>query len=197
MSSRGWRSNENGGEGETEPVVEPLIHLVIPFAALTLYGLEWREALPLALLALLPDLDVFLHVHRSMSHSLVVVSLVGLPLLMLAYRLKASRVGWLVLLAVASHIALDVFAGYTPILWPLYGNSVWIQTELMAQISSIPTLIPALKIAMEPTRFIPFQSIDAPLLTGKGLIISMVLILPILVKALGKKMDDESRIHPI
>ena len=167
--------------------MEPLIHLVIPFAALTLYGLEWREAFPLALLALLPDLDVFIHVHRSMSHSLVVVSLVGLPLLMLAYRLKASRVGWLVLLAVASHIALDVFAGYTPILWPLYGNSVWIQTELMAQISSIPTLIPALKIAMEPTRFIPFQSIDAPLLTGGGLIISIILIMPILVKILGER----------
>jgi len=167
--------------------VEPLIHLVIPFTALTLYGLEWRKALPLALLAQLPDLDVLFHVHRSMSHSLVVVSLVGLPLLMLAYRLKTPRVGWLVLLAVASHIALDVFAGYTPILWPLYGNSVWIRTELMAQISSIPTLIPALKIAMEPTRFIAFESIDAPLLTGEGLIISMMLILPVLVKALEKK----------
>ena len=167
--------------------MEPLIHLVVPFTALTLYGLEWRKALPLALLAMLPDLDVFFHVHRSMSHSLVVISLVSLPLLMLAYRLKNPRVGWLGLLAVASHIALDVFAGYTPILWPLYENSVWIQTELRAQISSTPTLTPALKIAMEPTRFIAFRSLDAPLFTGEGLIISMVLVLPLLFKVFGER----------
>lgn len=166
--------------------MEPLIHLVVPFTALTLYGLEWRKALPLALFALLPDFDVFFRVHRSMSHSLVVISLVGLPLMMLAYRLKNPQAGWLGLLAVASHIALDVFAGYTPILWPLYGNSVWIQTELRAHISSTPTLIPVFKVAMEPTRFAAFQSLDTSLLTGGGLIISVVLILPILVKVLGK-----------
>jgi len=176
--------------------MEPLLHLVMPFTALTLYGLEWRKALPLALLALLPDFDVLFHVHRSMSHSLVVISLVGLPLLMLAYRLNNPQIGWLGFLAVYSHIALDVFAGYTPILWPLYGNSVWIQTELRAYISSTPTVIPALNVAMKPTQFIAFQSIDAPLLTGKGLIISIILILPILVNVLGKKGKDESRIHP-
>ena len=177
--------------------MEPLIHLVVPFTALIISGLEWRKALPLALLALLPDLDALFHVHRSMSHSLVVISAVGLPLLVLTYRLKISRVGWLGLLAVASHIALDVFTGYTPILWPLYGNSVWIQTELMAHISSTPTLTPVLKIALEPIQFIAFQSLDAALLTGKGLIISVILILPILINVLGKKGNDESRIHPL
>lgn len=175
--------------------MEPLIHLVVPFTALTLYGLKWREALPLALLALLPDLDALFHVHRSMSHSLVVISAVGLPLLVLAYRLKIPRFGWLGLLAVASHIALDVFAGYTPILWPLYGDSVWIRTELMAHISSTPTLTPVLKIAMEPTRFIAFQSMDAPLFTGEGLIISVVLILPILINILGKKGNTEAHAY--
>ena len=167
--------------------MEPLLHLVVPFTALTLYGLEWRKALPLALLALLPDFDVFFRVHRSMSHSLVVISLVGLPLLMLAYRMKTPQAGWLGLLAVYSHIALDVFAGYTPILWPLYGKSVWIQTELMAHMSSAPTLTPVFKVAMEPTRFNAFQSMDAKLFTGGGLIISVILILPILVKVLGER----------
>ena len=167
--------------------MEPLLHLVVPFTALTLYGLEWRKALPLALLALLPDFDVFFRVHRSMSHSLVVISLVGLPLLMLAYRMKTPQAGWLGLLAVASHIALDVFDGYTPVLWPLYGNSMWIQAELRAQISSSPTLTPALRLAMEPTRFIAFRSLDAPLFTGEGLIISMVLVLPLLFKIFGER----------
>ena len=167
--------------------MEPLLHLVVPFTALTLYGLEWRKALPLALLALLPDFDVFFRVHRSMSHSLVVISLVGLPLLMLAYRMKTPQAGWLGLLAVYSHIALDVFAGYTPILWPLYGKSVWIQTELRAHIGSIPTVVPALNVAMEPTRFNAFQSLDTSILTGGGLIISMVLVLPLLFKVFGER----------
>ena len=167
--------------------MEPLIHLVVPFTALTLYGLEWRKALPIALLAVLPDFDVFFHVHRSMSHSLVVISAVGLPLLMLAYGLKSLRVGLLGLLAVASHIALDVFDGYTPVLWPLYENSMWIQAELRAQISSSPTLTPALRLAMEPTRFTAFRSLDAPLFTGEGLIISIVLVLPLLFKFFGER----------
>ena len=165
--------------------MEPLVHLVVPFAALMLHGLEWWRAFLIALLALLPDLDVLFRVHRSMSHSLVVVSAVGLPLLFIAYRLEAFGVGCLVLLAVASHVALDVFAGYTPVLWPLYGNSMWIQAELRARISSSGTLAPSLKLALKPTRFEEFQTLDAQLLTGEGLIISAILVLPVLVKVFG------------
>lgn len=167
--------------------MEPLIHVVMPFTALTLSGVEWRKAFPLSLLALLPDVDALFHVHRSLSHSLVVLSLVGLPFLLLAYRLGTLRLGRLGLLAAASHIALDVFAGYTPILWPLYGNSIWVQAELGAQIASYPTLIPAVKLAMEPTRFVTFLSMDAPLFTGEGLIISAMLVLPVLVRAVRER----------
>jgi len=163
--------------------MEPLIHVVVPFIALTLSDVEWSNALPISLLALLPDVDVLFHVHRSISHSLVVLSLVGLPLLILAYRLGVLRIGCLGLLAVASHIGLDLFAGYTPILWPLYGNSIWVQAELVARVASYPTLTPAVKLAVEPTSFIAFQSMDAPLFTGEGLIISTMLVLPILIRA--------------
>ena len=106
--------------------MEPLIHFIVPFVALMLVDVEAKKALPISLLALLPDLDALLLVHRSNSHSIVVVLSVAAPLLLLAYKFKPRLCGYafLALLAVTSHLVLDVFAGYTPLLWPLYGCSI-------------------------------------------------------------------------
>ena len=75
-----------------------------------------------------------------------------------------------------------MFSLDTPILWPLYGYSVWIKTELVAHIGSSPSLLPSVQLLMKPTTFQPFQSLDAPLFTGEGLILSVVLLLPVLFK---------------
>jgi membrane-bound metal-dependent hydrolase YbcI (DUF457 family) len=98
-----------------------------------LINVEVKKALPISILAVLPDLDALFLVHRSLSHSLVVVLGVTVPLLLLTYKFKPRLQGYvlLALLAVASHLILDLFSGYTPILWPLYGYSVWIQAGLV------------------------------------------------------------------
>jgi len=165
--------------------VEPLIHFVVPFTALMLVGVEAGKALPISLLAVLPDLDALFLVHRSPSHSLVVVLSVMVPLLLLTYRFKPRFHGYafLALLAVVSHLILDLFAGYTPILWPLYGYSVWIQTELVAHVGGSASLTPTVKLLTEPVTFQPFQSLDAPLFTGEGVILSVVLLMPVFFKA--------------
>jgi membrane-bound metal-dependent hydrolase YbcI (DUF457 family) len=62
--------------------LELIIHFTIPFIALTLLGLDVKRALPLSLLALLPDLDALFLVHRSLSHSLVVVFAFAAPIVM-------------------------------------------------------------------------------------------------------------------
>ena len=67
--------------------MEPAIHFIVPFIALTLVGVKFRRALPVSLLALLPDLDALFLVHRSLSHSLIVLLMVAVPLLALAYKL--------------------------------------------------------------------------------------------------------------
>ncbi|MFQ6087231.1 MAG: metal-dependent hydrolase [Candidatus Bathyarchaeia archaeon] len=164
--------------------MEPLVHFVVPFVALMLAGVEFRKALPVSLLALLPDLDALFLVHRSLSHSVVVIFIVIAPFLLLTYKFKPRVHGYalLALMTVVSHPILDVFAGYTPVLWPLYGYSVWIKTELVAHIGSSPSLLPSAQLLMEPTSFQPFQGLDAPLLTGGGLIISVVLLLPVLLR---------------
>jgi len=157
----------------------------VPFIALTLVGVEFRKALPISLLAVLPDLDALFLVHRSLSHSIVVVLTVAVPFLLLTYKFKPSlySYGFLGLVSVASHLVLDLFAGYTPILWPLYGYSVWIQAGLVAHIGSSPSLALSAKLLTEPITFQQFQSLDAPLFTGEGVILSAVLLMPVFFKA--------------
>jgi membrane-bound metal-dependent hydrolase YbcI (DUF457 family) len=163
--------------------VEPLLHFTVPFVALMLAKVEFRKALAISLFALSPDLDALFLVHRSISHSLVVLLMVAVPFLLLAYRFKTrlQSYTYLTLASVASHSVLDVFAGYTPILWPLYAHSVWIKTQLAVRFGSSPNVLQNAQLLVEPTTFQPFQSLDAPLLTGEGLILSVVLLLPVLL----------------
>lgn len=163
--------------------MEPLIHFVVPFTALTLSGVRFRKALPISLIALLPDLDALFCVHRSLSHSLIVLLVVVAPLLVLARRWRLHGYVWLASSAVASHLILDLFSGYTPLLWPLFGYSLWVQAELAAHIGSSPSLTSSVKLLKRPVTFQPFLSLDAPLFTGEGLVLSAVLLMPILLKA--------------
>jgi membrane-bound metal-dependent hydrolase YbcI (DUF457 family) len=71
-------------------LVEPLTHFVVPFAALMLAGVEFQKASIISLLALLPDLDVLFLVHRSLSHSVLIMTIVLVPFLLLTY--SSSRV---------------------------------------------------------------------------------------------------------
>jgi membrane-bound metal-dependent hydrolase YbcI (DUF457 family) len=165
--------------------MEPLVHFVVPFTALLLFGLEFRKALPVSLFALLPDVDALFLVHRSLSHSIVVMLIVVAPFLLLIHKFKPrlQSYAFLALMAAASHSILDVFAGYTPILWPLYGYSVWVQVGLGTHIGSSPSLSASAQLLTKPITFRQFQSLDAPLFTGEALILSVVLLTPVLLRA--------------
>jgi membrane-bound metal-dependent hydrolase YbcI (DUF457 family) len=165
-------------------VMEPIIHFIVPFIALTLVGVNVKKAFPISLLALLPDFDALFLVHRSLSHSIIVVLAAAMPIVLLTYKFKPRLLNYVILasLAVASHSILDLFAGYTPILWPLSTYSFWIKTELEVHIGSSIVLNPSVKLLAEPTLFKHLPSLDAPLFTGEGMIISAVLLIPLLFK---------------
>jgi hypothetical protein len=175
--------------------MEPIIHFVVPFVALTLVGFDFKRALPPSLLALLPDLDALLLIHRSLSHSLVVVFAFTAPFALIAYRLKPRLLSYVFLasLSVASHLILDLFAGYTPILWPLSSRSFWIKTELGVHIGGSMSIMPTVDLLTKPTAFQHLQSLDAPLFTGEGLIISASLLAPIMVKASAGRLKGRPR----
>lgn len=157
--------------------MEPLLHFAITFTMFALLGIKFRKALPISLLTLLPDLDVLFHIHRSLSHSLVITLVAALPILLLVWRKASIRnMVFLALLAISMHIVLDAFTDYTPILWPLYEQSLWIDIELIAHFGGSIGFTLSFAPLSEPTIFEQFESLDAPLFTGYGLIISIILL---------------------
>ncbi len=170
--------------------MEPLIHFAVPLVALMLIGVGFKKALPLSLFALMPDLDALFLVHRSFTHSIPFLLSLAAPLLLTLYKFKPRllRLGFVALLSMFSHLVLDLSAGYTPILWPLYNYSVWFQGDLYALIGSAPALALNLRILTEPIIFEHLGSLDAPLFTGNGLFATLTIFTPLFVKTLGQKL---------
>ncbi len=103
---------------------DPITHLAVAVAAVVLYFDKryWRYVLPVALLAVVPDLDVLVpHAHRILAHTLFLV----IPLLAITlYGLAAKRkllfdIGLVASFCVFSHLTLDFFDGTLALFYPL------------------------------------------------------------------------------
>lgn len=165
---------------------ETPLHFSIVFA-LAAPRLGVKRGFLLSLLCVLPDLDVLFYVHRSMSHSIPILLIAGIPMLLAVYRLKPEylRLAILGLMALISHPILDCFQMYTPILFPLLDRSIWVKIEGRAIIST-NSLIPQISASVKeaPTVFEPFERMDAPLFTSEGLLVSVMLVMPTLILSL-------------
>jgi membrane-bound metal-dependent hydrolase YbcI (DUF457 family) len=160
------------------------MHFILPFVALILYGLEPRKALPIALLGIVPDLDVLLSVHKSFTHSLPVIILAAAPFLYYYWRTGSKRLGtvWLCFLSLASNPVLDMFCGFTPILWPLHPYSLWLEGDLIVRFGSEFTLKPSISLNQIPTVFTKGKTFEGSLFTNESLLATLVLMAPILYK---------------
>ena len=157
---------------------ELAIHFSVVFA-LTTPRLGIKRALLISLIAILPDLDVLVHVHRSMSHSILVILLVCTPILLLVYRFKTKyfKLAVLALLALLSHPLMDLFQTYTPILYPLLDRSLWVKIDgsVLIHPGGVDPRVSA-TIRGKPTVFRSFRTLDAPIFTNEGFMISLLLI---------------------
>lgn len=166
--------------------MEPLIHFAAPLAALTALGFQPEVAALFSLLALAPDLDVLFRVHRSISHSLIPLLMAALPLLVFTRGNPGIRgLVLLGLLSVASHLLLDL-TEYTPLLYPLVRDSFRLKVDLELHYGSGPRFDLHLGLLSRPTRFKRFRSLNAQLVTGQGLMISLLLLTPILLGQLRR-----------
>ena len=168
--------------------LEPLLHFVIPFTGLLLLGLDVKQALLIGLLGLVPDLDALFHVHRSWSHSF----LAYLPLLLVSWfflrRLWVESVlGYFVLV---SHCLMDLFTGYTPVLWPLSTRSYWLVFGLEGSLDSGIGVWPVFDVLSKPVDFTYFERITYSLFTGEGLMVSLILLAPVIIKVLGWRVPQ-------
>ncbi|MEM1542506.1 MAG: metal-dependent hydrolase [Candidatus Bathyarchaeia archaeon] len=166
---------------------EPALHFAVIFA-LSAPRLRVGEAILLSLFALLPDLDITLYIHRSMSHSIIVLGALCLPTLLTAYILKRKyfKLGLLSFLAILSHPIMDCFQTYTPILYPITGKSLWVKVDGWITISSW-SFRPQASIYIKETLtiFESLKSLDAPIFTSDGFILSLLLtIVPLLLALL-------------
>ena len=155
--------------------MEPLLHFAIAFAIAALLRLKLKWALTLGLVGILPDLDVLLFMHRSVSHSILP------PLLLLAFPLlwKSSRVRALLLavsLGWASHSFLDFIDDYTPILFPISSKSYKLVFESSLFIKSHPSVSMSLTVLEKPYNYGVFTYLDAPIFTAGGIAIGLILI---------------------
>jgi membrane-bound metal-dependent hydrolase YbcI (DUF457 family) len=164
---------------------EPLLHFSIVFT-LTASKLGVKKALALSLLAVFPDFDVLFHVHRSMSHSILIPLAIGLPVLLMLTKAtpQYTRFGVFGLAAIISHSLLDCFQGYTPIVYPVVSNALWIDISGRLLITST-NVTPHLSTQLNstPNSFEPFETMDTALFTSEGLFIAIILVAPTIILA--------------
>lgn len=178
-------------------MVEPLLHFVVPFASLRAIGLDWRRAALASAIALTPDLDVIFLVHRSLSHSAVLPAAVVLALMAFTFLIPADKrnaARMVILLGafgVSTHLLLDLLTYYTPILWPLLNNSFFISIDLQLRMGSLPMVAGSVELLAEPTVFEPFTSFDVPVLTGEGVSVALILLIPGIVRALLNRASGD------
>jgi len=132
-------------------------------------ALPLRHALLFALVGLLPDVDALLKIHRSATHSLVLVAAAALAIPALRRHAKHAA---LALAIYALHIVLDVFTAPTPALWPLAGESYAITIKVDGTVADKIAIAPHVEINAEPTHFTRVQAVEGPIVSTTGLVVA-------------------------
>lgn len=110
--------------------MDPVMHLLLPTLILLALRIETRSVLLFAPLAILPDFDALLGLHRVVFHSFIPVIVIPVALILFA---KYRRPEWLlgallVQFYMASHVALDM--GGVVFLWPFTMDMFYVDPQL-------------------------------------------------------------------
>jgi len=130
-------------------------------------ALPLRHALLFALVGLLPDVDALLKIHRSATHSLLLVATAAIAIPALRHHAKHAA---LALAIYALHIVLDIFTAPTPALWPLAGESYTITIKVDGTVTDKVAVTPHVEINAEPAHFTQVQAVERPLVSTTGII---------------------------
>ncbi len=171
---------------------EPLIHFIIPLFLLIILGLNLKKAVLISSLAIIPDLDVLFHVHRSVSHSIIFIFAIIIPIILILNYLHIGKKSEMILatLVILSHPFMDMFNGATPILWPLFDKSIYIFTELTTNMNNVLDLNLIFKVNFEKTIFYKINGGDGPIFTSLGFGITLVLLIGLAMKNLSIKIHS-------
>jgi hypothetical protein len=140
---------------------------------------EPRRALLLALVGLLPDVDVLLLVHRWVTHSIPVELLASAPLLALTYTYRRGYFGVAVLavLLYTLHMVMDLLTGLTPALWPLApALALNIGVNGVYGVDGV-RVTPGFEVVVGPVDFARRDSFEGPLVSETGLMLALIVAL--------------------
>ncbi len=148
-----------------------------------------KQALFIALIGLLPDIDVLLRVHRWVTHSIVPVALVASATTVILLHTKRNYLKHLALAITlyTLHIVLDTFVAPTPLLWPLTNQAYMLQAGIDGIITTNSIdIIPQTNIVVEQADFAPRPAIEEPIISPTGLIIAVGAAAVLLAEHLAK-----------
>lgn len=146
-----------------------------------------REALALAFVGVLPDLDALLRIHRSFTHSLVLTALAGAALLIAARKKRHTGAAALALLLYAIHIALDLLTAPTPVLWPLTDQAYVVTVAIDSTVTQAGVIVtPAISLEAAPADLAPQPAVEGPLVSPTGLVAATGVAVAIALERLCK-----------
>ena len=155
-----------------------------------------RRAMALALIGLLPDLDVLLRIHRWVTHSLVLTVLVASVAATAALRVAPHSLERIALGSglYAVHLLLDLFTAPTPILWPLSSEAYMVEVGLDGVVSASGIdLIPRVTVISEAADFSPQLAIEGPLVSTIGIMIASGVAAMALAERLAERRASAHR----
>lgn len=144
-----------------------------------------KKAFILAVVGLLPDLDALFRIHRWFTHSIFLTILAGIILIMLTYLLNRRYVKYAVVISAiySIHLLMDLFMGFTPILWPLLNESYSLSLNLNATFSTTGVnLYPHIIVNTEETSFIVQSEVSGPLFSDMSIIVAIGIIATVLME---------------
>ncbi|KXA96191.1 hypothetical protein AKJ37_05840 [candidate division MSBL1 archaeon SCGC-AAA259I09] len=166
---------------EGEPKVEALLHFTVVLAASLGIGIEPEVALILSVIALLPDIDVFFGFHRMYTHSALLMVMVGGPAIAILSFFGLGRFGLLALSLALTHPLIDSFSDYTLLLWPAFRKPLRFDFSLKL-IGASPLKISSESGGRTKDEIQNPDHLEGPLATGRGVVISIVILFPFLLK---------------
>ena len=164
---------------------DALTHLVVSYAiASRVVG--YRRAVLLCLFGLLPDIDVFLGIHRWYTHSMVIATLIAIPLigmLWLSRFRRFLRIAIAAYLLYTLHIVLDLFTAPTPVLWPAHREAYMVSIEVVGVVDPGVEIGVDSRIELysESTGFVVHR-VEGPIVSTSGMLIAIAIALLLLVE---------------
>jgi membrane-bound metal-dependent hydrolase YbcI (DUF457 family) len=161
-----------------------LAHYASSVLVATRVRVKTRIALLIGLVSLIPDVDALLRIHKWITHSLVLVALIAVPLVILVYwrRRRYFGLALATLLIYTLHLLLDIFTGPTPILYPL-ADSILIKIQVKgASTTTGITVTPSITVVTVKPDFTQVETVEGLLVRETGVILAVVTVVILLLE---------------